>query len=148
MNKITLMGRLTADPEVRYTFGEHKAVARYSLAVDRYKKKDEETSADFFRIVAFDSKGEFAEKYLRKGMKVLVTGHVQTGTYENHDGIKVPFFDVVAEDQEFCESRNTGDSSSYGRGWDNAKVNSDGIDGFVRIDDDVDDLPFDTGEAV
>ncbi|MCC8152413.1 MAG: single-stranded DNA-binding protein [Lachnospiraceae bacterium] len=107
MNKIILMGRLTRDPEVRYTQGANPtAVARYSLAVDRKFKHDGGITTDFFHIVAFGNRADFSEKYLRKGMKMLVAGRVQTGYYDNKDGIKVPFFEVVVEEQEFAESKN------------------------------------------
>lgn len=106
MNKIILMGRLTRDPEVRYTQGENPtAVARYSLAVDRRFKRDGGITADFFNIVAFGSRADFSEKYLRKGMKMLIEGRVQTGYYDNKDGVKTPFFEVVVEEQEFAESK-------------------------------------------
>ena len=98
---------MTRDPEVRYSQGENAtAVARYSLAVDRRFSRNEENSTDFINIVAFGKAGEFAEKYLHKGTKVLVTGRIQTGSYTNKEGQKVYTTDVVAEDQEFCESKN------------------------------------------
>lgn len=107
MNKVILMGRLTRDPEVRYVQSENNmAVARYTLAVDRRRAKDEEQTADFINVVAFGKGGEFAEKYLHKGTKVLVTGKIQTGSYTNKEGQKVYTSDVVAEDQEFAESKN------------------------------------------
>lgn len=108
MNKVILMGRLTRDPELK-TSGETK-VARYSLAVDRRFSKDEQ--ADFINIVCFGKSAEFAEKYFHKGMKVLVTGRIQTGSYENKEGQKVYTFDVVAEDQEFAESKNASNGSA------------------------------------
>ncbi len=109
MNKVLLMGRLTKDVETRYTQGENAmCIARYTLAVDRRSgKKDAEQTADFISIVAFGKSGEFAEKYLRKGTKVVVTGRIQTGSYTNKDGQKVYTTDVVAEDQEFAESKKT-----------------------------------------
>ena len=104
MNKVILMGRLTADPDVRYTQSEDSTcVARYRLAVDRKYKKD--GGADFISCVAFGRGGEFAERYLRKGMKMLVTGHIQTGSYEKQDGTRVYTTDVIVEDQEFCETK-------------------------------------------
>ena len=110
MNKVILMGRLTRDPDVRYSQGnEPMAVARYTLAVDRrFARRDQQDSqtADFIGIVAFGKAGEFAEKYFKKGTKVIVTGRIQTGSYTNKDGVKVYTTDVVAEDQEFAESRN------------------------------------------
>ncbi|MCD8332865.1 MAG: single-stranded DNA-binding protein, partial [Clostridiales bacterium] len=106
MNKIILMGRLTRDPEVRYTQGENPtAVARYSLAVDRRFKRDGGITTDFFSIVAFGNRADFSEKYLRKGMKILITGRAQSGYYDNKDGVKTPFFEVVVEEQEFAESK-------------------------------------------
>lgn len=106
MNKIILMGRLTRDPEVRYTQGENPAaVARYSLAVDRKFKHEGGVTTDFFNIVAFGNRADFSEKYLRKGMKMLIAGRVQTGYY-NKDEVKMPFFEVVVEEQEFAESKN------------------------------------------
>lgn len=137
MNKIILMGRLTRDPEIRYSQGSNPmAVARYSLAVDKKKKRDDGITADFFRIVAFGRLAEFAEKYLHKGTKILLSGHVQTGTYEK-DGVKMPFFEVVAEEQEFAESKNA-NRSNDGNGQ--YSVDSDG---FMNIPDDMDELPFD-----
>ena len=108
MNKVILMGRLTRDPDVRYSQGENSmAIARYTLAVDRrFNRGGDENNTDFINIVAFGKAGEFAEKYLHKGTKVLVTGRIQTGSYTNKDGQKVYTTDVVAEDQEFAESKN------------------------------------------
>ena len=104
MNKVILMGRLTRDPEVRYSQGEQAtAIARYTLAVDRRFKRDGDQTADFIGCVAFGKLGEFAEKYLRKGTKVVVTGRIQTGSYTNKDGQKVYTTDVVVEECEFAE---------------------------------------------
>ena len=115
MNKVILMGRLTRDPEVRYSQGDSSmAIARYSLAVDRRGRgssQDGDQTADFINIVAFGKAGEFAEKYLHKGTKVLVTGRIQTGSYTNKDGVKVYTTDIVAEDQEFAESKNASSSN-------------------------------------
>ena len=112
MNKVILMGRLTRDPEVRYSQGESAtAIARYTLAVDRrFNRNNDENSADFIGCVAFGRSAEFAEKYLRKGTKVVVTGRIQTGSYTNKDGVKVYTTDVVVEDQEFAESKASSDS--------------------------------------
>ncbi|MCR5670702.1 MAG: single-stranded DNA-binding protein [Butyrivibrio sp.] len=114
MNKTILIGRLTKDPEIRYTQGEKpSAIARYTLAVDRrFKKEGDDQTADFIPVVAFGKGGEFAEKYLKKGTKVVVTGRIQTGSYTNKDGVKVYTTDVVAEDQEFAESKNAGAPSA------------------------------------
>ena len=109
MNKVILLGRLTRDPEVRYTQGnEPMAVARYSLAVDRQGKKDEnKQNADFISCVAFGKRGEFAEKYLHKGTKIAVCGRLQTGSYTAQDGTKRYTTDVVVDDHYFCESKGT-----------------------------------------
>ena len=107
MNKVILMGRLTRDPDVRYSQGEQAtAVARYTLAVDRRFKRDgDQQTADFINCVAFGRSGEFAEKYFHKGIKVAVTGRIQTGSYTNQEGQKVYTTDVVVEEQEFAESK-------------------------------------------
>ena len=109
MNRVILMGRLTKDPDVR---GDgNSTVARYSIAVDRrFKDSDGNYQTDFINIVAFGKSAEFAEKYFKKGMKVLVTGRIQTGSYTNKDGQKVYTTDIVAEDQEFCESKSSSES--------------------------------------
>ena len=120
MNKVILMGRLTRDPEVRYSQGERSmAIARYTLAVDRRGRRsqdgDQGQTADFINIVAFDRAGEFAEKYFRQGMRVLVTGRIQTGSYVNKDGQKVYTTDIVVEDQEFADSKGQGgDNGTFG----------------------------------
>lgn len=107
MNKVVLMGRLTRDPEVRYSQGERStAVARYSLAVQRRFKREGDADADFINCVAFGRQAEFAEKYFRQGMKICISGRIQTGSYVNRDGIKVYTTDVVVEEQDFCESKN------------------------------------------
>ena len=109
MNRATLIGRLTRDPDIRYTQGRDGqiCVARYTLAVDRRRRAEGEQNADFISCVAFGRSGEFADKYLRKGMKIAVSGRIQTGSYVNKDGVKVYTTDVVIEEQEFCESRNS-----------------------------------------
>lgn len=145
MNKIILMGRLTRDPEVRYTQKDNTPVARYSLAVDKKFKRDDGVTADFFNMVAFGKSAEFTEKYLRKGTKMLITGRVQTGTYEK-DGVKIPFFEVVVEEQEFAESKNAASSDGGANGG--SRTNSgNGIatdeQGFMYIPDDFpEELPF------
>ena len=112
MNKVILMGRLTRDPEVRYSQGDSAtAVARYTLAVDRRFKRDGEASADFINCVVFGKSAEFAERYFRQGLKVVVSGRIQTGSYTNRDGVKVYTTDVVVEDQEFAESKAASESS-------------------------------------
>ena len=138
MNKVILMGRLTRDPEVRYGAGENStAVARYTIAVERRFKRDGEQSADFIGCVAFGRNAEFAEKYLRQGTKIVLTGRIQTGSYTNRDGQKVYTTDIVVEEQEFCESRN---SSQQQNDRSQPVANSDG---FMNIPDGIDDeLPF------
>ena len=138
MNKVILMGRLTRDPEVRYTQGDNAmAIARYSLAVDRRFKRDGEPDADFINCVAFGKSGEFAEKYLKKGTKVVVVGRIQTGSYTNKDGQKVYTTDVVVEEQEFAESKNSGSSDNNQSAP--ANKNTD----FMNIPDGIDEeLPF------
>ncbi|WP_026653447.1 single-stranded DNA-binding protein [Butyrivibrio proteoclasticus] len=145
MNKVILMGRLTRDPDVRYSQGESAScVARYTLAVDRrfVNKNDANAqTADFIQIVAFGKSGEFAEKYFRKGTKVVVTGRIQTGSYTNKEGVKVYTTDVVAEDQEFAESKNTSSANSSAPSSDVPSANAG--DGFMNIPDGIDEeLPF------
>lgn len=145
MNRVILMGRLTRDPEVKYSQGEKAmAIARYTLAVDRRGKKDEQ-NADFINCVAFDKAGEFAEKYFRQGMRVLISGRIQTGSYTNKDGVKVYTTDVVIEDQEFADSKGSGaDSGSAPRQTSRPTPQAASSDGFMNIPDGVDDesLPF------
>ena len=114
MNKVTLMGRLTREPDVRYTEADPPmTIARYTLAVDRrFGKKDGEQSADFINCVAFGRSGEFAEKYLHQGTKIAVAGRIQTGSYTNKEGNKVYTTDVVVEDQEFAESKKASEESA------------------------------------
>ncbi len=116
MNKVILMGRLTRDPEVRYSQGEQAtAVARYTLAVDRrFRRDNDQQSADFINCVAFGRSGEFAEKYFHKGIKIVVTGRIQTGSYTNQEGQKVYTTDVVVEDQEFAESKAASEQAGGG----------------------------------
>ena len=136
MNKVILIGRCTRVPEVRYSQGENAtAVARYTLAVDRQFKRDGDQSADFINCIAFGKRGEFAEKYLRKGTKIAVVGRIQTGSYTNKDGQKVYTTDVIVDEHEFVESK-----ASQQNGGDSAPVSSDG---FMSIPDGVDaELPF------
>ena len=130
MNRVILMGRLTRDPEVRYTQGnEPIAVARYTLAVDHRVR---------INIVAFRKAGEFAEKYFRQGMRVLVAGRIQTGSYTNKDGQRIYTTDVIVDEQEFADAKRDGaESSHYG-------ASSPIGDGFMNIPDGVEDegLPF------
>ena len=146
MNKVILMGRLTRDPEVRYSAGENAlAIARYTLAVDRRFRRDGEASADFIQCVSFGRTAEFAEKYFRQGLKIAVTGRIQTGSYTNRDGQRVYTTDVVAENVEFAESKNAsggGDNSGFTPS-DRPSPSSAAGDGFMNIPDGIDEeLPF------
>ena len=136
MNKVILMGRLTRDPEVRYSAGENSmAIARYTLAVDRRFKRDGEATADFIGCVAFGRQAEFAEKYFRQGMRVSISGRIQTGSYTNKDGVKVYTTEVIVEEQEFAESK------AESRG--NSPAEAAAGDGFMNIPDGIDEeLPF------
>jgi len=145
MNKVILMGRLTRDPEVRYSSGANSmAVARFTLAVDRRFRRDGEATADFINCVSFGKTAEFAEKYFRQGLKVLVTGRIQTGSYTNRDGQKVYTTDVVVEEQEFAESKNSsGGDGGYTGGGSSMPQPSGAGDGFMNIPDGIDEeLPF------
>lgn len=143
MNKVILMGRLTRDPEVRYSQGERTmTIAKYTLAVDRRGRRsqgDNEQTADFINCVAFDRAGEFAEKYFRQGMRVLISGRIQTGSYINKDGIKVYTTDIIVEDQEFADSKGAASG-----GQTNGRPEPADADGFVNIPDNLEDdsLPF------
>lgn len=146
MNKVILMGRLTRDPEVRYSQGESAtAVARYTLAVDRrFKRDNDQQTADFINCVAFGRSAEFAERYFHKGIKIAITGRIQTGSYTNQEGQKVYTTDVVVEEQEFAESKAASESQSgsyqpAGRPMPSAAAG----DGFMNIPDGIDEeLPF------
>ncbi len=155
MNRVILMGRLTRDPELRYSQGERAlAIARYTLAVDRRGRRNQEgneQTADFINCVAFDRQAEFAEKYFRQGMRVLISGRIQTGSYINRDGQKVYTTEVIIDDQEFADSKGTAaDMSGYRGGYQQpaqpqqpAPSSAVG-DGFMNIPDGVEDegLPF------
>lgn len=157
MNKVLLCGRLTRDPEIRYSQGERQmAIARYTLAVDRRGSRRNgpdsgDQTADFIQCVAFDRAAEFAEKYLRQGTKLLVTGRIQTGSYTNRDGQRVYTTDVIVEEQEFAESRNASQNSGstfsgsfqQSESAPSAPIQDAG-DGFMNIPDGVEDegLPF------
>lgn len=137
MNKVILMGRLAADPEIRYTTGG-VAVTTFTLAVDRPKAKDREQETDWPSIIAWRQKAEFAANYLKKGRKVLITAAVRTRTYEDKEGKKRKVTEFQAEEIEFCDSKPQG---SY-EGNKERSPADDGIpDGFVPVDED-DDLPF------
>ena len=156
MNKASLVGRLTRDPEVRYAQGEGAtAVARYTLAVDRRFKRDNEPTADFIQCVVFGRSAEFAEKYFRQGMRVSVSGRIQTGSYTNKDGARVYTTEVIVEEQEFAESRaereangssynnNSYNNNSYRQAAPSPSPSVDAGDGFMNIPDGIDEeLPF------
>ena len=135
MNKVVLMGRLTRDPEVRYSAGENAlAIARYTLAVDRRSHKDGEATADFISCVSFGRTAEFAEKYFRQGLRIVISGRIQTGSYTNKDGNKVYTTDVMVEEHEFCEGKNGNNQ--------NKPVSDSGSD-FMKIPDGIENnLPF------
>ena len=125
MNKVILVGRLTRDPEVRYSQGDNAtAVARYTLAVDRRFKRDNEPTADFIPCVVFGRSGEFAEKYFRQGMRVSVSGRIQTGSYTNKDGARVYTTEVIVEEQEFAESRAEREANGGGSSFNNNSYNN------------------------
>ena len=155
MNRVILMGRLTRDPEVRYTQGERSmAIARYTLAVDRRGRRGQDSSAeqqtaDFINCVAFDRAAEFAEKYFRQGLKIIVSGRIQTGSYTNRDGQKVYTTEVVVEEQEFAESKAASDNYVASHPQTSAPAPSmpapgaASADGFMNIPDGIDEeLPF------
>ena len=169
MNKAILMGRLTRDPDIRYTQGDNPmCIARYTLAVDRRFNRNannDGNNADFIPCVCFGKTAEFVEKYLKKGTKMAVTGRIQTGSYTNRDGVKVYTTEVVVEDQEFAESKNASGNGSYGGngGYNGGNNNgggssrggnyggraeqapaqdagsSDSLDGFMNIPDGIDE---------
>ena len=137
MNKVIEIGRLTKDPDIRYSQGANTTcIARYTLAVDRKFKQEGQPNADFINCIAFGKLGEFAEKYLRKGIKIAVTGRIQTGSYTNKDGNTVYTTDVVVEEQEFCESKSQSNSQPQ-----SAQSNDNS---WMSIPDNLDDssLPF------
>lgn len=150
MNKVILMGRLTRDPEVRYSnSGDNQlAIARYTLAVDRrFNRNGDEASADFINCVSFGKTAEFAEKYYRKGTKIAVSGRIQTGSYTNKDNVKVYTTEVVVEEQEFAESKNanagTPSNGGFGGGMSAPQPSMAASDGFMNIPDGIDEeLPF------
>lgn len=144
MNKLILMGRLTRDPEIRYAQNQDStAVARFSLAVDRRFKREGEQNADFFNCVAFGKQAEFCEKYLSRGIKMVVTGRLENNNYTAKDGSKVYGVQVMVEELEFAESKNAQTSASAGNGNNSSTgMPSTSGDGFINIDDIEDELPF------
>ncbi|MBC5675605.1 single-stranded DNA-binding protein [Blautia sp. NSJ-34] len=143
MNKVCLMGRLTREPDTRYSQGENSMmITRYTLAVDRIRKREGEATADFIRCVEFGKQAEFAGKYFRQGTKIAVSGRIQTGSYVNRDGNKVYTTDVVVYDQEFAESKK---ASEQNRGQQEPPVSEMPVDaeGFMTIPEGIDEeLPF------
>lgn len=137
MNKVVLMGRLTRDPEIRYSQGEKAmAIGRYTVAVNRRFKREGDAEADFIQCVVFGKSAEFAERYFRQGMRVSVSGRIQTGSYTNKDGVKVYTTEVIVEEQEFAESRSESQRNV-------GTPNADAGDGFMNIPDGIDEeLPF------
>jgi single-strand DNA-binding protein len=141
MNKVILMGRLTRNPDIRYSAGEKStAIARYTLAVDRRFKRDGEPTADFINCVAFGRSAEFAEKYFQQGLKIVISGRIQTGSYTNREGVKIYTTDVVVEEQEFAESKRSQESNGQNMA---PSAPATGPDGFMNIPDGIDEeLPF------
>lgn len=148
MNKTILMGRLTRDPEIRYSSGdEPTAIARYTLAVDRrYKRQGDDQTADFINCVVFGRGAEFAENYLHQGTKIVAVGRIQTGSYTNKDGHKVYTTEVIVEEQEFAESKAAAQNENRGSSTGNISrpaPASDPGDGFMDIPDAIEEeLPF------
>lgn len=150
MNKVILVGRLTRDPDIRYSSGETQtAVARYTLAVDRrFKRQGDDQTADFINCVVFGKGAEFAENYLHQGIKIGVTGRIQTGSYTNRDGQKVYTTDVVVEEQEFVESKAASSAAMPSGGYQQAaparpEPAQAAGDGFMNIPDAIEEeLPF------
>ena len=144
------MGRLVRDPEIRYSQGESSlAIARYTLAVDRRGRRnqgDSQPTADFIRCVAFGQRAEFAEKYMHQGMRMLVSGSIQTGSYQNKDGQTVYTTDIIVDDQEFADSKGQGGTASYSKDSNSPFMggSDDLSEGFMSIPDGVEDegLPF------
>lgn len=145
MNKAILMGRLTRDPEVRYSQTDsNMAIARFSLAVDRrFKKQGDTVTADFFNCTAFGKQGEFVEKYLKKGTKIVVTGRIQNDNYTNKDGQKVYSVQIMVEEIEFAESKASAQSNEGSDGGAQPQMGAPDADGFMNIPDGIgSELPF------
>ena len=143
MNKVILVGRLTRDPEVRHSQGDNStAVARYTLAVDRKFKRDNEPTADFIPCVVFGRLGEFAEKYFHQGIRISVSGRIQTGSYTNKDGVRVYTTEVIVEEQEFAESRAESEANRSGQQPTKPEETVD-ENGFMNIPEGLEEeLPF------
>ena len=143
MNKWVGVGRLVRDPEIRYSQGDNAtAVARYTVAVDRRFKRDGEPTADFISCVVFGKSAEFAEKYFRQGLRVAISGRIQTGSYTNKDGVKVHTTEVIVEEQEFAESRAESEANKASN-QQATPANVGSGDGFMNVPDDIpEELPF------
>ena len=142
MNKVILMGRLTRDPEVRYSAGENSlAIARYTLAVDRRFRRDGEATADFINCVSFGKTAEFAEKYYRQGLKIVVSGRIQTGSYTNREGQKVYTTEVVVEETYFADSKRDGATADFDSNFGGDATMPAGNDSEFEVSSG-DDLPF------
>ena len=141
MNKVILMGRLTRNPEVRYSQGENSlSIAKFSLAVDRRFKRQGEAETDYFNCTAFGKQAEFVEKYLKQGNKMLVTGRVQNDNYTNKDGQKVYSVQIIVDELEFAENKS---AQSTNKGGNQASAKSSQADGFMNIPTGLEDeLPF------
>lgn len=141
MNKVIFMGRLTRDPEVRYSQGESQtAVARFSIAVDRRFKREGDQEADFFNCVCFGKQAEFVERYLHKGIKIVLSGRIQNDNYTNKEGQMVYGMRVMVDEIEFAESKN---ASSAGNTSGGTPAATNAGDGFMNIPDGIDEeLPF------
>ena len=136
MNKVILLGRLTKDPDVRYSQGDNPiTIARYTMAIDRRIKKDGEQSADFIPCICFGKSAEFVEKYLKQGMKIAIVGRIQTGSYTNKDGAKVYTTEVVVEEHEFAGAKTDGNTN-------NSAPRVTDSDGFMNVDGIDEELPF------
>lgn len=136
MNKTIVVGRLTRDPDIRYSQGENKmAIARYTIAADRRIKKENESNADFIPCVVFGRSAEFAEKYFRRGMRISIAGHIQSGSYINSEGIKIYTLEVVVEEQEFAENKGTNAKGDH-------RNLTSGNESQYPIADEDDELPF------
>ena len=147
MNRVILMGRLTRDPEVRYSQGANNmAIARFSIAVDRRFKREGEADADFFNCTAFGKQAELVEKYLHKGVKILLEGRIQNDNYTNKDGQQVYSVRVMVDNLEFAESKNAsmaGGDGGYTGGAVRREAPAPASDGFMNIPDGIDEeLPF------
>ena len=143
MNRLIMMGRLVADPEVRYGAANGSAVANFRIAVDRRFKRDGDPDADFFRITAFGRQAEFAEKYLRKGTKILLEGEIRNNNYTGKDGNMVYSDQIIANSIEFAESKNAQSNNGFGGVMGTPAPNTNAGDGFMNIPDGIEEeLPF------